>query len=435
MRLSQRDLENLVQLGRREGALGIEILATWSHTTSTRAARRAPAVRREEADTVSVRAWTDGGHEGRASGAQADVEAVIRAAVAAAAAAPSDPHAGPVDRLGTPARGLGIDDRRHDQLTDADRAEVVASNERAAARESAAVEAGPFELVDVRAQRLFANSRGVLGEAWGTSYTLSGGVTLRAGDRPVTLSSAATARSFAGATCLPFGQLLAQRAAGLVELAPAVDGPVRVLLPPRASGALIMALAELFTQPIGTPSLLDRTEGGQLFHRKIHLVDDGLLPGGVRTWPFDDRGVQPAPITLLREGAVDRRYQTVNAARAADALPTGHEVGPTLRPSNLLLNAGTRSINALLGEQDGLVFAVDDLPDLAGLNRVTGALDVPVHGVLLRGRTRVGARRHARLQGDLVAALRNVVAVTSDTDRIGHADAAGIFLDGLRVIG
>lgn len=438
MKLSLRDLENIVQDAKRQGALGVELLTSaWTGTRVATARRDQVQIKHDVGERCSVRCWVDGGREGAAVGKHGEVQELVRAAIAQAASAPPSAFSGPVDRLAGPPRGLGIDDRRHDQLTDQDRADAVSSNERAAARESAQVEAGPFTLEDVREHRLFANSRGVNFEAWGTTYTATAAVRLRAPGPPVELTQQIATRAFAGTTCLPYGQLLAARAAGLADTPVALDGPTRVLLPSRAVARLIAHLAPLFTlspaEAAGT--LLGRAEDGRLFHKRLHLVDDGLLPGGLHTWAFDDRGVPPVPLTLLREGMVDGRMIGLDQARALGQRPTGHEHDGVRAPSNLQLNSGTRSVHALLGDQPGPVLWVDDLPDLRGLDLRTGAFDVVVHGTVMRGQRKVGAVRGVRLTGDIVDALRQVVAVASDTDRTLHVDAPALFLDGLSVTG
>ena len=86
-----------------------------------------------------------------------------------------------------------------------------------------------------------------------------------------------------------------------------------------------------------------------------------------------------------------------------------------------------------MGEQDVPVFALDDLADLSGLDRVTGDIDVPVCGHLLQGHRNLGALKNVRLRGNIVDALQQVVAVTSDTDRILYVDSPGMFMDGLRI--
>jgi PmbA protein len=376
-----------------------------------------------------------GGREGRSEGTPEQLDALIEQALERASSAANNSLAGPVSRLGNATKGLGIDDRRYPMLTDADRIEVVATNRRAATS-SARVEAGTFTYKDRRERRAFANTKGVMLEVFGTRYDASGSVSLRAGTGN-DLKEHIAGRAFASIACLPFGGTLVKRATSLLELAPPIDGPIRVLFRPRATGKLFAWLAPLFDVAVlrEGKTLLHRDGRLVELHRKIHLVDDGGLSGGLHTRAFDDRGVPSVPLTLIREGLIDARFLHVEAARDLETRPTGHQYGDHVGPTNLQVNSGVRSINAHMGEQPGPVFALDDLPDLAKLDRATGEIDVPVSGHLLQGHTVVGARRQARLRGNIIDALQQVAAITSDTDRILHVDSPGIFMDGLRIEG
>jgi predicted Zn-dependent protease len=438
MQLTLRDLERAVQRANKLGARGTEILVSETQdTTCSASGRGTPAVRGSSGERCQVRCWVEGGRLGEASGRISELDRLIEQALERAPLGAEDPFGGPVERLSPSTRGLGIDDRRHEQLTDADRTDVIISNQRAAAKVSAAVEVGTFSYRDRRERRVFVSSKGVQREEYGTTYEGRGVVRLR--DDPTTeLNEHIAMRAFAGVSCLPFGVMLAQRAASLIEIGPAIDGPIRVLLGSRPAARLVAWLAPLFDAQIlergGT--LLHNPEGGFVeLHRRLHLVEDGALPGGLRTRGFDDRGVPAVPLTLIREGTIDARYLDVQTARRLETRPTGHDHDGALRPTNLQLNGGVRSINAFMGEQPEPVFVVDDLPDLDGLDVATGRMDLPVHGHLRQGHQIKGARRHARLQGNLITALQQVVALTSDTDRILHVDAPGVFVDGLTIVG
>lgn len=438
MSLTLQELEALTHEARRLGARGAEVLLV-DHDALTLVTngRTSPDRRRDAGTVLHVRCWAEGGRRGEASGAPGDGLALLRHAATVAAEAPEDPFGGPLRRSSLPARGLGIDDQRHDQITDADRLEVVVTNQRAAARAQHRVRLGPFGYHEARVIRRFANNHGVNLEAAHTTYEAWGSLVLPSAEGDVHLADHIAGRAFASIACLPYGAVLAQRADALAAEGPALDGPVRVLLPPRATGALMAWLAPMFAVDAlergGT--FVARSQGEPLFHRRLHLVDDGSLPGGLRTRGFDDRGVIPVPLTLLREGRVAARLLDPESARRLDTRPTGHCWPGGLEPTNLQLNGGARSINAWLGEQDQQVFEVDDLPDLSGIDPDTGDLDLVVHGRLHDRHTVLGARRHVRLRGNLLTALNQVHGVASDTDRINHVDAPGIFLDGLSVHG
>lgn len=430
------DMEAWVQEALRDGLQGLEVLLEDRQTVEGRIERRGKAAfTRDTRSTLRVRAWVDG-RLGRAEGPVDDPAAVITAARAAAADGPGDPHGGPVGRLGLPARGLGILDPRHDQLSDDDRADVLLSADKAA-RAAGHVSPGAFGWRDDRTRRRFVNSRGVRLDEDATRFAVWGALALDTPEGPLHLRDGISGRAFASVACLPFGQLLARRAEELLaKPAPPLDGPVRVLLPSRPLGRLVAWMAPLFTLEhleAGDTWLGHGGDRGPQLHPRFHVVDDGREPGGLRTRAFDDRGVPPVPLTLIREGRVDARFLTPAQARRLGARPTGHEGADGVRPSNLQVHGGARTINAHLGEQDGLVFAVDDLDTASGFDPATGAIDTVVDGRVFDRQTAVGPLRRVRLVGSLPDALARVAAIASDTDRIDHVDAPSIFVDGFSV--
>ena len=91
-------------------------------------------------------------------------------------------------------------------------------------------------------------------------------------------------------------------------------------------------------------------------------------------------------------------------------------------------------MNALMAEMDQSVLVLDHLRGLEeGLNWKTGDLDCLCSGVVMRRGRHEGVVRNARIRGNLVAVLNNVVDLTSDTERLGHVDAPGMAVDGFVV--
>ncbi|MEZ4239082.1 MAG: metallopeptidase TldD-related protein [Myxococcota bacterium] len=426
-----------MERGRKQGALGMELLYTHTRGVSVAVARgRAQQDEVAPQETLSVRVWTEGGRAGHRSGAPGEAEALVAGAIADSADAPPDAHAGPVSRQRPVIGGLGILDRRYEQLGEEDRAEVPATAERAVRQVDRRLSASDFWYRDQIRLRRFENSRGVSLEETDSLYEGSGTVTFSADGGSISLRDHIQSRTFASIVSLPFGTTLARRAVDLLQPAAPVEGPVRVLLPPLPVARLFAAIAEHFAaSSFGADAaeplfLQPRPDGAPVVDPRLHLQDDGTLPGSLRSTSFDDRGVCPVPLTLLREGRVDGRFVGPSLAHLHDVRPTGHVTGDRQAPTNLILRSGTRSMNAALADLGARVLIVDDLPDLSGLDPRTGALDVTVHGVVVQGNKPVGAARSVRLRGALLEVLNQVVEVCSDTDRIGHVDAPGIILDG-----
>jgi predicted Zn-dependent protease len=433
-----QQLEAWLEVARLGGARGCEILRVGSKTTRFGVRRGAAEnVTETTTDTAVVRVWLDGGRAGVARGDMTAGSALVQAALTAAASADPDPYAGPVDQLERISRGLGIADRRYKALGMDDRMGVVGGLERSVSAIDSRLTTSDITWSDALSRRTWVSSRGARFDEWDTLF--EGTVTVAGsghGDRLIATESVAS-RSFASLASVPYAANLARVVAAALQDKPSLKpGPVRVVFAPAATARLFEQIATGLDQAtLASDGHFLAREGKPVpVHRRIHLLDDGQAPGGLRTHGFDDRGVIPRPITLLKEGRLDEPLLDLRAARAAERDPTGHWFDG-LRPSNLSLRGGTRSINAITAELGGTMLLVEHLPDLSGaLDLRTGRLDCPVFGQVLDGKKRVGVVRGRRLVADLAEALGSVVQVCSNTDRVRHVDAPGIIMDGFTLV-
>jgi PmbA protein len=427
-------ITNLVAHAKKMGARGSEVLSTVSHGTEIDFQRgRVCGEKEQRQERVSVRCWLDGGCAGVAVGLLDGAEKLVEQALEAAQHSEASPVEGPVARLKSVPGGLGIDDRRFATTPLTEKVDVLANAERSVSMVDKRVVAGRFVYRDARELRSFANSKGVQLEEASTRFLASGTVNAYCEGRTLEISDEICSRTFASTGSLPFGTRLARQAAGLLVTGESLEGEIRILLAPRVTARLFAHLGEAFEAQSflnGTFFLQPRDDDEPVVDSRIHLVDDGTAHGAYRTRSFDDRGTLPVPLTLLREGRVSGRFMDPETARRLDTQPSGHVLGDELVASNLLLRSGSRSINAMLTDRDGYCLAIQDLPDLSGLNLLTGQFSVPVHGIVMKGKVPVGAMRHATLSGNMLRMLNQLVEVASDTDRVGHVDAPGMLFDG-----
>ncbi len=435
--MDAKTLRAALDLARRSGAKAAEVYLETTTALEVESLRGKVSVREgRDPGRLVVRAWLDAGRAGVAEGPPSASAALAAEAVRRAEAAPEDPHAAPAVRQVGVLGGLGILDRRWDQIEPEDRAEIVAGAERELRAADRRLQSAVFRYRERRVVRAYASTRGTVLEEASSVFTVVGRATAPAERGDLVLDAELSSRSFATAASFPHGADLARRAAELLRPAVALSGPVRVVLPPLAVAHLFAWVAATFSPELrrpGAPSFLAPRDGrSPVLDRRIHLQDDGTLPGGLRTSSFDERGVAPVPVVLVREGRPEGPLLDPETARRLGTSPTGHVGSRGLCPTNLLLRAGTRSVNAALAEHGGRVLAVDDL-DLSGADLATGRLDAVVHGAVLDGPRPVGAARHLRLRGSLGEVLSRVVEVCSDTDRIGHVDAPAMIVDGFEV--
>ena len=425
----------IVRACERAGAIAAEVLLEQASGFQAEA-RRGRVIDRESTSerVLSVTCWAEGGGRGSASGAPEKVKALVSEAIATARRAPSNPSGGPVGTLPSIAGGLGVDDRRYTMIEDADRLEVLLAAERATRGVDRRISTRKFEYADSRRERVYVNSRGVSRSAFETLYRLSGAVLVEGDSETLVLEGSNEGRSYASIASLPFGVTLAHRGLALLSPAPLPGGPFLFVLPPAATAQLVRLLGALFEREFVEPgsTFLSRRSGENelLLGNPIHLVDDGALAGGLRSRHFDDQGVPPVPVILLRAGKLEGRFIGPEVARSRDVRPTGHDWRGAKRVNNLILRSGTRTINALLSDRSDVVLRIDRFLDLEkSIDWTTGDIDVAFDGLV-----EAGAIRGRRLKGNLVDALRQVLDVSSDTDRIGAIDAPGLLFHGLEVV-
>lgn len=435
MAIEVQGLMQLVEAGQTRGAQSTEIFLVEQSGMEVKLTRGRPQREVSSSTTLRVRLFLEGGRMGEAAGTPKQAESLLAKALAKARKASEDPFGGPVGRLPMLTRGLGIEDQRFAGLDEADRVDVVAAAERGARSVDRRVVTSDFWYSDRQFRRVFCNSTDVVAEERSTDYHAGGTVTV--GD--VSVSEEIGSRSFASISSLPFGTVLAKRAIELQMDTVPLFGVHRVMMPPRVIGPLFARLATAMTVDAleSGKSLFAaaHAEGVRALDHRVHLIDDGNTPGGTFTYTFDEQGAPPVALALLREGIPEGRYVDVRTARRLDELPSGHWWNGHLRPSNLMLRSGTRSMSALLSEHDTVpTLMLDHVRGWDGLDLITGDFEVVGSGFLRLGNDRTdGSVRNIRLSGNVLEVFNQLVDIASDTDRVVSVDAPGMLLDGVTV--
>jgi predicted Zn-dependent protease len=403
------ELLQLLDASRAGGARAAEVLHQ-RFDTRTFSAERSRGERKLES-RWTLRLWLAGGQAGVASGPGRE-GLVARALADAACSAPSA-HAGPADRLAPLTGSLGVDDRRHAAIAQEDRDEMLHTAVRAL--EGGGVHLHALRYDEAREQRSWISSREVERAAAATTYRLQADAELGGVRRNHRIAS----RHFSDVASLPFGLELRRRLERLASPAALPAGPLPLVLESRALAALVRDIAPLFAaSAVAARNLLAGRLDRRLASTALHLTDDAGLPGGLRSLPFDDRGVPPIAVALLKEGVPGGLYHDPETARAAGLRPTGHAFDGALRPSNLIVRPGSRTRNVLIGAlPDHLV--ADELPPL---DLQTGRVRGPVALSVVTGGRTVGTAT-AGLDLPLDTLLGAIEELAADQERVEEVDA------------
>ena len=167
-------------------------------------------------------------------------------------------------------------------------------------------------------------------------------------------------------------------------------GKYPVLFEPRVASSLLGHLAGAISGSAiarKTSFLQDRL-GGQVFARGVTIVDDPLRVRGLRSRPFDAEGVRVARCEFVRDGILASLMTESASARQLGIEPTGHAArgvggAPGATPSNLFMEAGTRSREDLLAAFPEAVLVIELIGH--GVNPVTGDYSRGAVGFMVRG--------------------------------------------------
>ena len=425
----------LMNRARDRGVLGIEILLSTQSTLALSSHNLyvppPPAPQR----SAQLRVYQAKGKLGVAHGrfdSEPDLEALLATALARAETAVADELEAPPDRMDISERGLGMNDPRQAMLEHSWREEVLTSNETACRGMGANLVPGEFSYAETQEERSFMSSRGVEAIETSTLYRLKGSVQLL--DRPdVDISGEVVSRHFADVASVPLGADLAKRALALERTAKMPDRKLPIIFEPRTVAKLMPRIALAFDHAsvVSKKSFLHGRMGAQIASDKLHLIDDATMPGALATRAFDDRGVSPLVLPLIREGHAATEYLSPYDARQLNTRPTGHTRSDgTPWPGNLVIRAGARSRNMIHADLGPYVI-VEDILNTAGIDPKSGRIDVPVRLALGEGGKVLGFVGVRRINQPCEDVFKKIVEMGSDQERYGTVDACSWVLEGL----
>ncbi len=178
--------------------------------------------------------------------------------------------------------------------------------------------------------------------------------------------------------------------------------------------------------------------GQKIAGDNVNVIDDGTIPGGFGTSPFDGEGI-PTRRTVVIENGVLKSYllntytakklglqTTANASR-------GLAGTPGIGPGNYFLQPGTKSAKELIaGIKEGL-YVTEFLGQ--GVNLVTGDYSRGASGMWISGGELAYPVEEITVAGNLKELFFNISEIASDLEFRGSVAAPTIRVDGLMVGG
>lgn len=186
--------------------------------------------------------------------------------------------------------------------------------------------------------------------------------------------------------------------------------------------------------------LLGDKLGEKVFGDNITLVDDPLLAESFHKTTFDDEGVAAFKKTVVEKGVLKTFLHSLKTAKMLGAEPTGNGFkggsgGIGVRPTNLCLAGGDRSLDEMIAGIENGILITGMMGQHAGVNAVSGAFNLQASGYRIVDGKVADPVTLIVVSGNILDLLNNVVEIASDFDSFGSVACGSVYVRSLSVSG
>jgi PmbA protein len=185
-------------------------------------------------------------------------------------------------------------------------------------------------------------------------------------------------------------------------------------------------------------SFLASRMGERIASELVTLIDDGRLPGGLGSRPFDGEGLPTRRTEIVREGRLESWLLDAYSARKLGAASTGSAArgptsAPSVAPTNLWLEPGSGTLEELVASTErGLL--VTELIGM-GFHPVTGDYSRGAAGLWIEAGEIVHAVEEITIAGNLGEMLASIDAVADDLVWLGRIASPSLRVARMTVAG
>lgn len=317
--------------------------------------------------SLSVRIFAGGGKSSLSTTdlSAAGVDALLREAVAAASFVAEDPFAGLPERTGTPVANEGLeifsaDVRAYDperKLEDARtlEREIRAFDERIT--NSAGSHVGDTVLT-----LGLANTCGFAGTYAQTSASRGSGPIAQDGKDKRVAHYGSAARGYAALEpTATVAKIAAGRAVGMCGARKPPTMRVPVIFERDVAAAVlsdVFASCSAANVAVGNSFLMEKV-GERIGSDLVTILDDGLLPRGLGTSPFDAEGTPTRRTTVFERGVLRTYLYDAYYGRKLGASSTGNASGGGIGPNNFYLLPGEKTLEEIVAATPRGVVVLD----------------------------------------------------------------------------
>lgn len=236
------------------------------------------------------------------------------------------------------------------------------------------------------------------------------------------------------------GRIAAQRTLRRLGARKVRTARVPVIFDPLVARSLLESIADAVNGDSiyrGASFLTDRI-GYKVAADNVSIIDDGTLPGGFGSGPFDGEGVPTRRTVVIENGVLQSYLLNTYTAKKLHMRTTGNAARglagtPGIGVGNFFLQPGSRSPQQIIESVSDGLYVTEFLG--FGVNLVTGDFSRGATGVWISGGELTFPVEEITVAGNLKEMLFNISEVGSDLEFRGSVACPTLRIDGLTVGG
>lgn len=187
-------------------------------------------------------------------------------------------------------------------------------------------------------------------------------------------------------------------------------------------------------------SLFNGKMGRQVASERINIVDDGSLPGGIASAPFDGEGVPTSRTRLITGGILEGFLQNTYTAAKDGVKSTGNGVRgsfkstPEVGATNFFIEGSDTDPKDIIG---GLPkgFYVTEVMGMHTANPISGDFSLGASGLFIENGSLAYPVRGVALAGNIVEIMKKIEKVGNDLTFFGGSGAPTLLVSEMALSG
>lgn len=370
--------------------------------------------------SLTVRAFVDGGKATLSTTEISGdgVRALVLRVVDAARTVARDPLGGLPDADGAPNAEAPLElyfDNVRTRAPEAKIADALALERQTREYDPRIDNSSGSRVTDRIATVALANSRGFRGQYRGSAAACATSPIARDGQEKRNAGYGSSARSYAGLEPVAaVARIAAARAVGYCGARKPTSARLPVIFERNVAAAVlsnVFASVNAANVAVGNSFLAGRI-GERVGSEQVTIVDDGLLPGGLGTSPFDAEGVPTRRTIVFERGRLETFLYDTYYGRKLGARSTANAAAGSIGPNNLYLAAGPQTLDELIAATPRGVLVLDTIG--FATEHVTGTYSRGARGFMIEGGELAYPIDGFTIAGNLATMLAAVDAVAND---------------------